>query len=191
MYVIHTPRLALRTWRPSDAEALHAMNQDPRVVEHLPGPMSMEQVRSFMATQNALYERSSMCYLAATLADSASLVGFVGLRRHPPPPQGALPFAPCTEIGWRLGVEHWGKGYAREAAMACLRHGFERLALDEILSFTVPENLRSRRLMEALGMRRDEAGDFAHPALPPGHRLSRHVLYRLARPGARAQVQQD
>ena len=179
MYVIHTPRLALRTWRPSDAPVLYAISQDPRVIEHLPGPMSMRQAGDFMATQNALYDRTGGCYLAATLAQNGALIGFVGLERHP----GGLPFAPCTDIGWRLGAEYWGMGYAREAAAACLRHGFDRLGLAEIVSFTVPQNLRSRRLMEALGMRRDEAGYFAHPALPAGHRLSRHVLYRLARDG--------
>ncbi|MBQ5964732.1 GNAT family N-acetyltransferase [Massilia sp. ZL223] len=177
MVVIHTPRLALRTWRSADAEAFHAMNQDPRVIEHLPGPMSMQQVADFMAMQNALYERSGSCYLAATLAAGGALIGFVGLKRH----AGGLPFAPCTDIGWRLGADYWGNSYAREAAAACLHHGFERLGLDEIVSFTVPQNLRSRALMERLGMRRDEAGDFAHPALPAGHRLSGHVLYRLRR----------
>ena len=175
MFVIHTPRLALRTWRASDAVAFHAMNQDPRVIEHLPGPMSMQQVADFMAAQNALHARTGSCYLAATLATNGALIGFVGLKRH----AGGLPFAPCTDIGWRLGAEYWGKGYAREAAAACLRHGFEHLGLDEIVSFTVAQNLRSRKLMELLGMRRDEAGDFAHPALPADHRLSRHVLYRL------------
>ena len=184
MVVIHTPRLVLRTWRPSDAAALFAMNQDPRVIEHLPGPMSMEQVASFMATQNALYDRTGSCYLAATLAEDRTLIGFVGLKRH----ALGLPCAPCTDIGWRLGAGYWGKGYAREAAAACLRHGFERLELEEIVSFTVPQNLRSRRLMESLGMRRDAAGDFAHPALPPGHRLSQHVLYRLRRDEMRAEL---
>jgi RimJ/RimL family protein N-acetyltransferase len=182
MIVIRTPRLALRTWRPSDAGALYAMNQDPRVIEHLPGPMGMQQVTDFMTGQNTLHEVTGSCYLAATLATDGTLVGFVGLKRH----DAGLPFAPCTDIGWRLGAEYWGKGYAREAAEACLRHGFDRLGLDEIVSFTVPDNLRSRALMESLGMRRDEAGDFAHPALPAGHRLSRHVLYRLGRDDRRA-----
>lgn len=177
MDVILTPRLVLRTWLPADAAALHAMDQDPRVIEHLPGPMSMQQVGDFMASQHALFERTGSCYLAATLAEDGALIGFVGLKRH----EGGLPFAPCTDIGWRLGARYWGRGYAREAAQACLRDGFERLGLDEIVSFTVPQNLRSRRLMESLGMRRDEAGDFAHPAVPAGHRLSRHVLYRLLR----------
>ncbi|MBQ5949199.1 GNAT family N-acetyltransferase [Massilia sp. ST3] len=184
MYVIHTARLALRTWRSNDAAAFHAINQDPRVIEHLAGPMNMAQIEAFIETQNALFARSGACYLAATLAHSGSLIGFVGLRHHLDVPSSGLPFAPCTDIGWRLGAAYWGSGYAHEAAAACLRHGFELLGLDEIVSFTTPRNLRSRRLMEKLGMRRDEAGDFAHPALAPDHPLSRHLLYRLARGAA-------
>ncbi|MEH6434499.1 GNAT family N-acetyltransferase [Massilia sp. DD77] len=181
MYVIHTARLDLRTWRPGDAASFHAINQDPRVIEHLAGPMNMAQVEAFIETQNALYARNGMCYLAATLAHSGSLIGFVGLRHHRDVQGSGLPFAPCTDIGWRLGAGYWGSGYAHEAAAACLRHGFERLELEEIVSFTTPRNLRSRRLMEKLGMRRDKAGDFAHPAVAPDHPLSRHLLYRLAR----------
>ena len=96
MIVIRTPRLALRTWRPSDAGALYAMNQDPRVIEHLPGPMGMQQVTDFMTGQNTLHEVTGSCYLAATLATDGTLVGFVGLKRH----DAGLPFAPCTDIGW-------------------------------------------------------------------------------------------
>lgn len=177
MYAIATPRLALRRWHPTDAAPLYAMNQDPRVLAFLPGPMSMQQVEAFMASQNATYDACNMGYLAATLAATGELIGFVGLRQL----EAGLPCAPCVEIGWRLAARHWGNGYATEAARAWLLHGFAQLALEEIVSFTVPGNLASRRVMERLGMRRDEHGDFAHPAVAPEHRLSRHVLYRLAR----------
>jgi ribosomal-protein-alanine N-acetyltransferase len=63
-----------------------------------------------------------------------------------------------------------------------LAFGFEQLRLAEIVSFTVTHNLRSRRVMERLGMTRNPADDFDHPALPEGHPLRRHVLYRIARP---------
>jgi ribosomal-protein-alanine N-acetyltransferase len=86
-----------------------------------------------------------------------------------------------VEIGWRLARHAWGRGYATEAARRALQHGFEALGLEEIVSFTVPANLRSLAVMERLGMRRDPAGDFEHPRLPEGHRLRRHVLYRLSR----------
>ncbi len=177
MEVIRTERLLLRAWRDDDAATFHALNQDPRVFEFLPGPMSMEQVERFMQVHNAMQRETGIGYLALEVADSGELAGFVGLKRHP----DGLPIAPCTDIGWRLGAAHWGKGYATEAAAACLRHGFEALDLDEIVSFTVPDNLRSRHVMERLGMQRDPGGDFKHPALAPGHRLAQHVLYRLTR----------
>jgi len=177
MEVIRTERLLLRSWRDADAAPFRALNQDPRVHEFLPGPMSMQQVERFMQVHNAMRRGTGMCYLAIEVVHSGELAGFVGLKRH----LDTLPCAPCTDIGWRLGAAHWGKGYASEGAAACLRHGFEELGLDEIVSFTVPDNLRSRRVMERLGMRRDPDGDFDHPALAPGHRLARHVLYRLAR----------
>lgn len=176
--VIRTDRLLLRTWRDDDAAPFQALNQDPRVYAYLPGPMSAAQVEGFMQAHNALQRDTGICYLAIEVVESGKLAGFVGLKRH----RDTLPFAPCTDIGWRLGAEHWGKGYAMEGAAACLHHGFNRLGLDEIVSFTVPDNLRSRQVMERLGMRRDPDGDFDHPALAPDHRLARHVLYRLARP---------
>lgn len=179
--VLRTARLVLRTWRTEDAAALHALDQDPRVQAWLPGPMSMAQAEAFIAAHDAMQRATGMCYLALEERESGALAGFVGLKRHAAHGSGALPFAPCTDIGWRLGAAYWGKGYASESAAACLRHGFDALGLAEIVSFTVPENLRSRRLMERLGMRRDPQGDFAHPALPPGHPLSRHVLYRIGR----------
>jgi RimJ/RimL family protein N-acetyltransferase len=116
-------------------------------------------------------------YASAT-GPTGALLGFVGLKHQ----DFDQPFAPCFELGWFLGKPHWGQGYASEGARACIAHGFGALGLDEIVSFTVPANVRSRRVMESLGMRRDPADDFAHPALPPGHRLSRHVLYRIGRP---------
>jgi ribosomal-protein-alanine N-acetyltransferase len=90
-------------------------------------------------------------------------------------------FTPAVEIGWRLARRHQGFGYASEAARAVLAHGFERVGLDEIVSFTVPANTASRRVMEKIGMLRDPAGDFDHPSLPEGSPLRRHVLYRLSR----------
>lgn len=86
------------------------------------------------------------------------------------------------EIGYRLAREHWGEDYATEAARAALADGFERLGRAEIVSFTAVVNVPSQRVMEKLGTTHDPDDDFDHPALPPGHRLRRHVLYRLARP---------
>ena len=107
--------------------------------------------------------------------DAAPFIGFIGLSI----PQFEAQFMPTVEIGWRLDPAHWGVGLATEGAHACLVHAFTTLALSEVVSFTVPENKASRRVMEKVGMKRDETEDFAHPNLPNGHPLQRHVLYRL------------
>lgn len=180
MEILRTDRLSLRIWREQDIDPFVRFSDDPEVYAFLPGPWTREKTSALVAAQNAQFARHGTCYFAATLRDSGALVGFVGLKHQ----DFDQPFAPCFELGWFLGREHWGRGYAGEGARACIAHGFGALGLDEIISFTVPENLRSRRVMESLGLRHDPAGDFAHPALPPGHRLSRHVLYRIARPGA-------
>jgi ribosomal-protein-alanine N-acetyltransferase len=105
------------------------------------------------------------------------LLGFTGLAR----PSFEAPFTPAVEIGWRLAAHAWGQGYATEAARAALAFGFATVGLEEIVSFTVPANERSRRVMERIGMTHDPRDDFDHPKLPPGHPLRRHVLYRLPR----------
>jgi RimJ/RimL family protein N-acetyltransferase len=107
--------------------------------------------------------------------DGAAFVGFVGLQHV----NFEAPFAPAVEIGWRLARSAWGHGYATEAALATLEFGFEALELREIVACTTPANLRSRAVMERLGMTRDPREDFDHPEVAAGHPLCRHVLYRL------------
>ena len=118
------------------------------------------------------------CFFAAELAGRASFIGFIGLSRVP----FAAPFTPAVEIGWRLAPPYWHKGLATEGAQSVLSYAFRKLNLDEVVSFTVPANIRSRRVMEKIGLKHDPADDFAHPRLPAGHPLRRHVLYRLNRP---------
>src|SRR5262249_31823228 len=88
---------------------------------------------------------------------------------------------PCVEIGWRLAAEYWNRGYATEGARAALDFGFKILQLEEVVSFTVPGNIRSQRVMEKIGMTHSPSDDFDHPLLPEGHPLRRHVLYRIGR----------
>ena len=177
MTIIQTPRLDLRLWQPDDVAPFVRLNADPLVTEFLPGPVTPDEALALFVRQNALYEQHGTCYFAAVLRETSELVGFVGVKHV----AVDLPFAPCFDIGWRLGSQWWGRGLATEGALAALRHGFDVLRLEEIVSFTVPANVRSRRVMERMGMVRDVDGDFDHPALPMEHRLARHVLYRQRR----------
>ena len=118
-------------------------------------------------------------FFAAELRATGEFIGFAGLSHVP----FEAHFTPCVEIGWRLAAAHWNRGLATEGARRCLRYAFQELALPEVVAFTVPANLRSRRVMEKLGMSCSPADDFQHPRLPEGHPLRPHVLYRVANPG--------
>jgi RimJ/RimL family protein N-acetyltransferase len=109
--------------------------------------------------------------------DTGEFIGFTGLSV----PSFEAHFMPAVEIGWRLAKGAWGNGYATEAARASLAYGFGPAGLDEIVSFTTTTNLPSQRVMQRIGMTHDEAGDFDHVRIPAGHRLQRHVFYRIDR----------
>jgi RimJ/RimL family protein N-acetyltransferase len=93
-------------------------------------------------------------------------------------PRRTFSCAPCVEVGWRLARRFWGRGFATEAARAALRVAFERLSLSEIVSFTAVGNLRSRAVMERIGMRNTNQ-DFEYPGIIEGHPLRLHCLYRI------------
>jgi RimJ/RimL family protein N-acetyltransferase len=175
---IFTHRLHLREWRDEDLPAFAALNADPRVMEFLPKLLDRAASDALAARIREKLTERGFGLWAVAVPGVADFIGFVGLSV----PAFEADFTPCVEIGWRLAFEHWGRGYAAEAARAALDYGFGRLALDEILSFTVPANLRSRGVMERIGMTRTTDDDFDHPALPDGHPLRAHVLYRAVRP---------
>ena len=178
-----TPRLLLCTWSEEDAEVLLALSRDPEVMRFFPALATREQVQQLVTRHRAeLAAGRPGLYAVHTRAaepGGARCLGFVGLavpRFDPPFPASD----PCVEIGWRLRRDAWGHGYASEAARESLRHGFETLALEEVVSFTAVANEPSRAVMRRIGLRHDPAGDFDHPLLEPGHPLRRHVLYRLS-----------
>ncbi len=175
MQIIATPRLILRTWQKQDAEAYYQINQDPDVIAWLRGSLTLPEVNAFMAAANQHQQQHGYTLWAVELEKTGELIGFIGLNYT----DWKSAFTPAIEIGWRLGSQHWGKGYATEGATAALNHGFNTMELKEIVSFTVPANVRSIRVMEKIGLQRDVNGDFAHPKLPADHRLSQHILYRL------------
>lgn len=174
---LRTPRLLLRPWRDTDLPAYAALNADPEVRRWFPGTLTRAQSDDEAARLRNHIEAHGFGFWAVEVPGVAPFVGAVGLKHV----HFVAPFTPAVEAGWRLAREHWGKGYAAEAARAALAHGFGPLGLVEIVAFAVPGNLASRRVMERIGMRHDPAGDFDHPALPEGHPFRRHVLYRVGR----------
>ena len=173
--ILRTPRLLLREWRSEDRAPFAVLNADPRVMEHLPALLGRRQSDALARRSEHHFVRHGFGPWAVEVPGTASFIGFVGLVV----PAFDAHFTPCVEIGWRLSANHWGKGYATEAALAAARHAFDALGVDQLVSFTTPANVRSQAVMRRIGMTHDPADDFDHPRFPAGHRLSRHVLYRM------------
>jgi RimJ/RimL family protein N-acetyltransferase len=174
---LETERLILREWRDSDRQPFRELNADPRVMEFMPALLAPQASDEMMDRIQQSFHVHSFGLFAAELRVDQSFLGFIGLSV----PGFDAAFMPAVEIGWRIAARHWGCGLATEGAREVLRFGFESAGLESVVSFTVPGNIRSRRVMEKLGMTHDPADDFDHPRLPAGHAMWRQVLYRLHR----------
>lgn len=179
MSTIKTDRLILHPWKQEDLEPFAALNADPRVMEYFPSTLSKEESDQIVKKIQTKMEGRGWGWWAVSAPGVADFIGFIGLNDVD---KATLPvhFSPAVEVGWRLAFDYWGKGYATEGALACLKYGFETLDLKEIVSFTTVTNARSRAVMEKIDMHYNPKDDFDHPKLPEGHKLRRHVLYRLS-----------
>lgn len=171
-----TERLVLRPWRDSDHEPFAAINADPEVMRHFPSVLTRAESDAAIARWSAEIATRGWSFWAAELRATGELIGTVGITV----PRRELPCGPCIEVGWRLGKAFWGRGLATEAARECLRYAFEALSADEVVAITSLGNVRSRAVMERLGME-NTGEDFDHPAVPEGHPMRRHCLYRIRR----------
>jgi ribosomal-protein-alanine N-acetyltransferase len=174
--VLATERLLLRRWRSSDEGPFAALNGDEEVMEHFPNILTRAESDWMLADLEARFERQGYGLWAVEVRATGEMIGFVGLNL----PTFKEHFMPAVEVGWRLSKSAWGHGYATEAARASLSYGFSEAGLDEIVAMTTTTNSRSAAVMERLGMSRDPADDFEHPAIEQGHPLRRHILYRIS-----------
>ena len=171
-----TSRLRMRQWRESDRAPFAAMNADPAVMEFFASPPSPAAGDASIDAWQAQFAAQGWSNWAVELRESSEFIGFTGLSV----PRRTFSFSPCVEVGWRLARQFWGRDFATEAARAALRVAFERLSLSEIVSFTAVGNLRSRAVMERIGMRNTNQ-DFEYPGIVEGHPLRLHCLYRITR----------
>jgi len=179
-----TGRLILRRWRDADIAPFAAIHADPEVAQWLGAPPATPDLaQDYIARIEAHIDNHAFGFWAVERRDDGALIGMCGLRRIDLPEH---PLLSCVEIGWRQARHAWGSGLMTEAGRAVLNDGFIRHGLDEVVSFTAEHNQRSRRVMDRLGLRRESARDFDHPALPHGHPLRRHIVYTL---GARGWMQ--
>ena len=150
MVYIETPRLLLRDWKEEDFVVFSEMNSSPSVMKYFLHPLSEEE---------------SLVLFDAVRSDFLRY-GYGGY----------VDFAPGIEIAWRLKQEYWNRGYATEAAKACLDYAKENLPFTTVWAFTALPNKPSQRVMQKIGMEFEK--NFMHPSVTDGHPLKEHVLYK-------------
>jgi RimJ/RimL family protein N-acetyltransferase len=143
--ILTTPRLTLRTFRGDDLAHYAALNADPEVARWLGGPITRSHSDSIAEWAQDLYEQEGIGLLAVERSDDGVFLGMCGLHHQSSYPDD-------VEVAWRLAREHWGYGYATEAATAWLDHGFGTLGFPRIISITDLQNVRSLAVMQRLGM---------------------------------------
>lgn len=168
MTELHTARLVLRRWRDEDLAPFAAMNADPVAMEHFPAMLTREQSDALVDRVETHFDDHG--YGLWALEADGTFVGFTGLVWQ----TYDASFTPALEVGWRLARSAWGHGYATEAGAAALARGLQEV--DSVVSTTALTNVRSQRVMQRLGMRREL--EFDHPRVPEGHPVRPHVLYR-------------
>ncbi|WP_249199206.1 GNAT family N-acetyltransferase [Photobacterium sp. GJ3] len=176
MALLETERLLIRPWENKDAAPLAKMGANPQVMRYFPSVLSQEESEALRHRAQSLIEENGWGFWAVELKTTGQFIGFVGLHAQ----DLAIPNTPFVEIGWRLDAEHWGKGYAPEAAQRALQYAFESLDAPDVYAFTTVTNLPSQRVMQKLGMT-DCEQNFLHPKLPADHVLAEHCLYRITR----------
>ena len=174
MAELRTSRLLLRPWRDADLPAYAAMNVDPKVRRWFPSTLTREQSDAQASRLQGHIAAHGFGSWAVKAPGVAPFIGFVGLEHV----DVAAPFTSAVQAGWRPSREHWGRGYATEAARTALAHGLGPLRLAEIVVFTVPGNAASQEVMRRIGMPQDPKDDFDDPDLPDGSPFRRNVLYR-------------
>lgn len=173
---LKTQRLILRAWQEDDLEPFAKLNADQRVREFFPSCLSREESDASVKNFSEHIQKYGWGLFATCLIETEKFIGFIGMQHV----NFEAPFTPAVEIGWRIAHEHWGKGYATEGAKAVLEYAFNTVKLKEIVSFTAEQNMRSRNVMEKIGMQHIPEKDFDHPQVPDGHALRRHVFYQAS-----------
>ena len=170
-----TARLRLREWGNGDRDDFYAIMNTPSVMAHLGGVQTPEG-------WGAAYQRIAgftrdFGHTFWIVEDQASgeILGFCGLKRVNAP--GTHDLTGQMEIGWRLRESAWGKGIAREAAIASLDLAFSRFAAPHVIAITTAGNLASQRLMERLGMARRADLDFTDTRFGP--ELNPQMIWRI------------
>ena len=174
-YIFKSDRLGFRNWTMDDLPEFAALNEDERVMEHFPKPLTHQETEAFINRLRKHFDDWGYTYYATEVLETGTLIGFIGLAYQ----TYEAEFTPAVDIGWRLKPSAWGKGYATEGAKRCLEFAFEILELEKIVAVFTANNKKSENVMKKIGMTRK--GEFNHPALSEYPDLERCIWYEIER----------
>lgn len=172
-YLFKSERLGFRNWKSSDLSGMAKINADSEVMKFFPQTQNSSDTQDFIERMQKQFTEYGYCYFAVELLADSTFIGFIGIAYQ----TYKADFTPCTDIGWRLSQEYWGKGYATEGAKRCLEYAFQDLALDKVLSIAPKNNENSEAVMTKIGM--SKVKEFDHPLLLDDSRLKVCVLYEI------------
>ncbi len=175
-YLFCSARLGFRNWEERDIKPMSAINADKDVMEFFPDIQDETVTANALQRMNQLYAQKGYCFFAVDLLETGDLIGFIGFNDQ----VNEADFTPCVEIGWRLKKEVWNKGLASEGALTCLDYAFTQLGLTKIYAITPKINLRSERIMQKAGLRKEK--NFHFVLLKDSPHLEECVLYSIQRP---------
>lgn len=173
MIYIETPRLLLRDWTAEDILPFADINSHPQVMKYFLKSLTEEESLDFYNRIRDEFSQYGYGLYAVEKKEDGAFIGYTGFHNIP----FDVDFAPAVEIGWRIRYDDWNKGYATEAAKACLLYAKKHHLFKTIWSFTSLSNKSSERVMQKIGMKKEK--EFPHPAVPDNHPLKKHVLYKI------------
>lgn len=171
-YLLKTNRLGLRNWLPSDEAPFIELCQDPEVMEFFPAILSAEETLGLIKRLQLHFEKHGYTYFAVDVLETGEFIGFCGLAVQ----AWQSKFTPCVDMGWRFKQGAWGKGYATEAAEACLQAAEKNFGLQEVFAFAPDLNLPSQNVMKKIGL--EYVGDFQHPKIVDDSRFKTCVAFK-------------
>lgn len=180
--IIETERLLLRPFKEADKKPYAVINADPEAMRYFDAPFSRERSDASIRRSHDNLKVHGYHFVATELKATGAFVGVIGIAKIDDQTKAVLDGAPDVEVGWRLHPNYWGRGLAPEGARACLKYGWDKLELPEIVAITATQNQPSRRVMEKIGMHYVKGADFDHPALADDCPVRRYVLYRIKNP---------
>jgi RimJ/RimL family protein N-acetyltransferase len=179
---LETERLILREWREADKALYADIIGDPHVRRFFPSVGTYADADAGIERAKQRLIDHGYTFLATERKSDGAFIGMLGMAPMTDDLRAAIPRCPPAEIGWQFDKQFWGQGFAPEGARAMLDFAWTSIGLPEVGAITFRDNLPSRRVMEKIGMTYDPTSDFEHPAIPEGHPLRSHVLYRIANP---------